>query len=60
MGNVTVPLSRGGHRVWIDNHIAGESPGSFPIRCGWHSVRVGSQGGLQHVNVPCGGDLEVR
>jgi hypothetical protein len=55
-----VPDSRGGHRVWIDNHIVGESPGTFTVRCGWRAVQIGSQGQLHNVKVPCGGDAEVR
>jgi serine/threonine-protein kinase len=60
MGQLTIPPSRGGHRVWIDNRLVGESPGSFPIRCGWHDVRVGSQGGTQHVNVACGDETVLH
>jgi hypothetical protein len=59
MGNLNV-VTRGGHRVWVDEHLIGESPGNFSVRCGWHSVRVGSQGIVQHLNVPCGGEAEVR
>jgi hypothetical protein len=57
---VTVGPSRGGHRVWVDKHIVGESPGTFSVRCGWRSVQVGSQGGVQNIQIPCGGDVEVR
>ncbi len=59
MGTLRVSTP-GGHRVWIDEHLAGESPGSFPVHCGAHSVRIGSHGSVQHVNVPCGGDVEAR
>jgi hypothetical protein len=59
MGTVRV-VSRGSHRVWIDDRLVGESPGSFPIRCGQHSVRVGSAGTAKQVNVPCGGEVDVR
>jgi hypothetical protein len=59
MGTVRV-VSRGSHRVWIDEHLVGESPGSFPIRCGQHTVRVGSAGTAKPVNVPCGGEVDVR
>jgi hypothetical protein len=52
--------TRGGHRVWVDEHLVGESPGSFSVRCGKHAVRVGSAGGVQHVTVPCGGEVDVR
>jgi serine/threonine protein kinase len=58
-GTLTIPAAHGGHRVWIDKHIVGESPGSFPVSCGWHGVQVGSQGAVQNVRVPCGGDVEV-
>jgi hypothetical protein len=59
MGVIKV-TTRGGHRVWIDEHLAGESPASISVRCGSHTVRVGSQGTTQRVNVPCGGEVEAR
>ena len=46
--------------MWIDKHIVGESPGTFPVGCGWHSVQIGSQGDVQRVRVPCGGDVEMH
>jgi hypothetical protein len=51
---------KGGHRVWIDERLVGESPGAFSVRCGSHAVRIGSAGVVQHVNVPCGGAADVR
>jgi hypothetical protein len=30
------------------------------VRCGWHSVQVGSQGQRHDLEVPCGGDVEAR
>jgi hypothetical protein len=30
------------------------------VRCGWRAVRVGSQGQLRNLEVPCGGDVEAR
>jgi hypothetical protein len=59
MGTLTVP-TRGGHRVWVDEHLVGESPGNFSVHCGKHAVRVGSAAGVQHVTVPCGGEIDVR
>jgi hypothetical protein len=59
-GTITVPPSRVGHRVWIDDRLVGEAPGTYAVRCGVHSIRVGSQGYLQHVRVPCEMDVEVR
>jgi len=54
-GTVTIPESSAGHRVWIDDRLVGESPATFSVRCGMHTVRVGSRGSEQRVEVPCGG-----
>jgi hypothetical protein len=59
LGNLNVS-TRGGHRVWVDERLVGDSPAIFRVRCGVRSVRIGSQGDLQHVKVPCGGDVEIR
>ena len=59
VGNLNVS-TRGGHRVWVDERLVGDSPAIFRVRCGVRSVRVGSQGYLQRVKVPCGGDVEIR
>ncbi len=59
-GTITVGPGQGGHRVWVDKHIVGESPGTFTVRCGWRSVQVGSQGYKHQVNIPCGGDIQVH
>jgi serine/threonine-protein kinase len=59
-GTISVPPSRAGHRVWVDDRLIGESPGTFVVRCGAHSVRVGSRGNLQRVNVPCDTDVVVE
>ena len=57
---MTVAPAHGGHRVWVDKHIVGESPGTFAVGCGWHSVQIGSQGDVQRVLIPCGGDVEMH
>jgi hypothetical protein len=46
--------------VFVEKRVVGESPGTFSVRCGWHAVKVGSQGNVQNVNVPCGGDVVVK
>jgi hypothetical protein len=60
MGTVTVAAGAFSHRIWVDNHIVGESPGTFSVRCGWRSVQVGSQGWKHNVNVPCGSDIVIH
>jgi serine/threonine protein kinase len=59
-GTITVPIAHAGHRVWIDDHLVGEAPGRYVVSCGAHSIRVGSQGDLQRVDVACNGDVLVR
>jgi pyruvate/2-oxoglutarate dehydrogenase complex dihydrolipoamide acyltransferase (E2) component len=59
-GTITVPESRAGHRIYVEQRVVGESPGTFTVRCGVHAVKVGSQGNVRNVNVPCGGDVEVK
>jgi hypothetical protein len=51
---------KGGHRVWIDSKIVGQSPASFSVPCGPHSVRVGSHGASHRVDVPCGAEVVVK
>jgi serine/threonine protein kinase len=60
MGTITVTEAQSGHRIWVGDHIVGESPGTFSVRCGWRSVMVGSQGWRHNVNVPCGGDVVIH
>jgi len=59
-GTITVAPSHGGHRVYVDSQVIGESPGTFKVRCGFHSVRVGSQGTTRSLSVPCGGDVAAQ
>jgi hypothetical protein len=58
-GTITA-LMKGGHRVWIDSKIVGQSPASFSVACGPHAVRVGSHGATRHVEVPCGNEVFVK
>jgi hypothetical protein len=45
------------HRLWIDGHL---SPSwKRTVKCGVHTVQVGSQGEEREVNVPCGGEINV-
>ncbi len=58
-GNVVASSRAAGHRVFIDGRVAGQGPGSFLVKCGRHTVRVGSSGASQRVDVPCGGAVNV-
>ncbi len=50
----------GGHRVWIDGKLVGDSPQNYEVPCGHHVVRIGSSGQPQMVEVPCGGEVQVE
>ena len=58
-GHITLPSYTPGHRVWFDGHLVTEEE-TIETRCGWHSVRVGSHGGLQWLDVPCGGSIAAK
>jgi serine/threonine protein kinase len=58
-GDVIIPVETGGHRVYIDGRLAGQSPATFTVRCGAHSVRIGSAGTARQVKVPCGDSVTV-
>jgi hypothetical protein len=59
-GTVHTGSKSAGHRVFVDGKVIGQSPLSFPIRCGAHKIRVGSQGAERAVDVPCGGEVTVE
>jgi hypothetical protein len=49
-----------GHRVFVDGRVVGESPGTFRVSCGKHTVKVGSAGASQTVALTCGSSLELQ
>jgi hypothetical protein len=60
MTRITVSPEHGGHRIWVDKHVVGESPGSFYVPCGRHTVQLGSAGKERALDLPCGGETEVK
>jgi hypothetical protein len=60
MGDIDTSAARPQHRVFVDGRVVGETPRTFSVPCGWHKVRLGSQGSLQSVEVPCGGVLTMH
>jgi hypothetical protein len=64
-----VPSTRGtlhfspqgrGHRVFVDGIVVGEADAPLDVRCGAHSIKVGSHGEPHPVDVPCGGTVDVK
>jgi serine/threonine-protein kinase len=60
LGDIFTAASAGGHRVFLDGRVVGESPASIRVRCGKHEVRVGGNGISQPVDIPCGGSVLVN
>ncbi len=58
-GTIVTPRQAGGHRIFVDGHYAGDSPGPVKVHCGSHVVKVGSGGTPRTVDVPCGGEVLV-
>ena len=48
-----------GHRIYVDGVVVGETPAPVLVSCGMHVVKVGSAGGEQLIDVPCGGAVTV-
>lgn len=59
LGDIFTAASGGGHRVFLDGRVVGQSPDVIHVRCGKHEVRVGGNGVSQTVEIPCGGSLLV-
>jgi serine/threonine protein kinase len=61
MGDLVTPASAHSHRVFVDGHYAAPRSGAtLSLRCGTHTVRVGSKGKDQTVHVPCGGSVSIE
>lgn len=58
-GEVRFPAFAAGHRIFVDGRVVGDGAQPALVRCGSHSVRIGSSGSLQDVQVPCGGSVTV-
>src|SRR5262249_42854465 len=59
-GMVKLPRSAAGHRIFIDEKLAGNGPSPLRTTCGAHTVRIGSRGVPRPITVPCGGAVEAE
>jgi serine/threonine protein kinase len=59
MGALETPPSMVEHRVFVDGLARGSGGVVLRLSCGRHGVRLGSQGRLQWIDVPCGGSVRV-
>jgi hypothetical protein len=59
-GDVKTDNASPNHRIYVDGRVAGQTPDTVHVRCGAHTVRLGSGGKDQPVDVPCGGEVSVK
>ena len=60
MGEILTRPAAGGHRIYVDERVVGNSPDPVQVHCGPHNVRIGSAGTSRDVDVPCGGSIVVN
>ena len=60
MCDLLTPKSAGGHRIFFDGRVVGESPRTVRVACGAHTIKIGSSGSAQALTLPCGADLTVE
>lgn len=47
-------------RIWVNEKLVGQTGGNVKAPCGFHSVRIGSNGTPHDVMIPCGGTVAVK
>lgn len=57
MGLLKTTELTGGRRIFVDDLTVGQTPDSVLVKCGSRTVRIGSSGRRQTVDVPCGGEI---
>jgi serine/threonine-protein kinase len=58
-GELRPPPYAAGHRIYVDGRVVGEGTDPIRVKCGSRSVRVGSAGRLQQIDVPCGEAIDL-
>ncbi len=58
-GAIVLPESAAGHRVFVDGRVTEVKSGRIIVPCGSHSVRIGSSGTEQKLDVECGGATAI-
>ena len=49
----------GGHRVFVDGKVVGNSPGPLTAPCGTHKVKIGSSGAEVEKDLACGAETLI-
>lgn len=59
MGLVKTTGAISGRRIFVDDRVLGQTPESVTVKCGPHTVRLGSSGKPQKIDVPCRGEVTI-
>lgn len=59
-GAVILPPSADGHRIFVDGRVVGEGRATLRVPCGARSIKIGSAGAPQTIDVPCGGEVALQ
>jgi hypothetical protein len=62
MGTVVLPSRAAGHRIFVDGRRF-KSEGDdelLHLRCGAHTVQIGSSGTPEPIDLPCGGEVQIK
>ena len=59
MGRIKTEGSKAGRRIFVDQRTMGQTPETVVVKCGAHTVKLGSSGHEQTLDVPCGGEVAV-
>ena len=60
VGTIVTSTRSHDHRIFVDGRTAGVTGETIEVRCGYHRVRYGSEGRLQDIDVPCGGQVTLE
>lgn len=58
-GDIVLPPSAAGHRVFVDGRVAGDGSKPLHVKRGKHAIKIGSSGKTQSIDVPCGDTLHL-
>lgn len=48
-----------GRRIFVDERTVGQTPEAVVVKCGSRTIKLGSAGSTQTVDVPCGSEITV-
>ena len=59
-GVLVLPPYAHDHRIYVDGHVKGDGSSPIVVRCGPHTVQIGSQGKPREVTIPCGALAKIE